>query len=700
MKNLSILLFALLACLNFCAGQPGTIPIAIGTPARLDHYLRRAEANGWSGSALVASGGKILLENGYGFADREAQKRQTAQTVFSVGSITKQFTAAAIMKLESIGKLHLDDPLSKYFPGAPADKSGITIHQLLTHSAGFRGALGDDYDNLNAEEFAKLALASELLQPPGKGYEYSNVGYSLLGIIVEKTSGTGYEKFLRENLWLPAGMTQTGYLLPKHQKDALAVGYQDGKRWGTALERPWSPDGPGWHLRANGGVLSTVGDMHRWYKALKNNVVLPKTATDLMFTPHVAEGPAGMSHYGYGWVVQDMDGKRLLWHNGGNGVYNANMSFLPDDDVCIVVSSNSNDKISDDIGMQLFAILSGKGEGLEEALAQRLSGSYRLPSGAVFNARIDENSNLTIFGTDGRAFRLFLADGSETPETMEPLARRTLALVENSRKGNCEDLAKALGVPLEEASNQSKTFWSEQEADLGAFRSAENFCTVARQKRGMVLAFVQLNFEKAAVFQMYVWKGDALLDMQLMQTPDKQFDHKEGLNFYAPNNDLNLVLEDKNPATLTLKTPKGDLVALRTGSLSKQAPGNQPVMVKEEGDYLNNPVTNHIFREISEKGAAHFSQNSQAILKNAGFDFDNDMQLLGVGERLMEAARWEEGIALYEVYTRLFPRIVVAWNQLGKCKKAMGDMPGARSAWEKSVSLRPNNNPAVNWLKE
>lgn len=482
MKKTSVFLPLLILLQSLVFAQPTASELS----TKLEAALQQAAAKGWSGSAIVSKGGAVLVEKGYGFADRETKRAQTAETVFSVGSITKQFTAAAIMKLESMGKLKLDDPLSKFFPEAPADKAGITIHQLLTHTGGFPGAIGDDYENVDAAQFARLAFAEPILDSPGQHYEYSNVGYSLLGIIVEKTSGMGYEKFLRDHLWLPAGMKHTGYLLPGFQKEKLATGYRDGQRWGTAMDRPWLSDGPGWHLRANGGVLSTVGDMQRWYSALKSNALLPKSATDKMFTPHVAEDPLGRSHYGYGWVVQELDGKRIIWHNGGNGVYNANMTFGPADDVCVVVSSNSNDYISDDIAMQLLGILWGK---------------------------------------------QFMPAEAEEP-------------------------------------------------------------------------------------------------------------------------------------------------------------------------YRNNPVTNAIFKEITERGAAYFLQNSDAVLKSAGFDFENDMQLLGVGERLEEAKKWDEGIALFEVYTRLFPRIVVAWNRLGKCRLAKGDKAGAKAAWEKSVALRPNGNPAAGWLRE
>ncbi len=532
-------------------------------PTQLDSYLQKAARNGWSGSALVASEGQILIEKGYGMADREAQKPQTAETVFSVGSITKQFTAAAIMKLEAMGKLSVEDLLSKYFPEAPEDKAAITLHQLLTHSAGFPPALGDDYENLNADQFAKLAFGSELVNAPGQEHLYSNVGYSLLGIIVEKVSGMGYEAFLREHLWLPAGMTRTGYLLPGFRKEELAVGYRNGERWGTAIDRPWLSDGPGWHLRANGGVLSTVGDMHRWYKALKDNTVLPKSATDKMFEPHIAEGPAELSFYGYGWVVQEMGGQKLIWHNGGNGVYNANMSFMPETNLCIVVSSNSNNKISDDIAMRLMEIMAGDASTLEEGVAERFNGEYRLPSGASFQMHIDENDRLRIKTTDKEAYRSLVAEGTEKAEETQLVAKRTLTMLENTRKGRYELFAEANGISPEEAENQAKIFWEEEEANFGKFQSAEEFCVVSRKERGLMLAFIKLQFEKKADYAMFVWEGEALADIRFMETPDKEFEHFEGMAFHAPSNDLTIVLSGKGKPSAILHLKEGEVKAKR-----------------------------------------------------------------------------------------------------------------------------------------
>jgi hypothetical protein len=160
---------------------------------RLREYLERLERLGFSGVVLAAKDGEILLEEGYGLADRETGREVTAQSVFTIGSITKQFTGAAIAKLAEEGKLSFDDKIEKYFEGVPPDKRAITIHQLLTHTAGFVDALGGDFDLKATDEWVLAeALASKLLFEPGSRHEYTNVGYSLLGMIVERASGLSY----------------------------------------------------------------------------------------------------------------------------------------------------------------------------------------------------------------------------------------------------------------------------------------------------------------------------------------------------------------------------------------------------------------------------------------------------------------------------------------------------------------------------
>src|SRR5262249_25703156 len=153
------------------------------------------------------------------------------ETVFSIGSITKQFTAAAILQLEMQGKLNVQDSISKYLPNVPKDKEAITLHHLLTHSAGLESDFGaTDYEPVTREPYIRRALAAKLRSVPGQRYHYANSGYSLLAAIVEIVSGQDYEAYLQENLFKPAGMTKTGYRLPQCKPEEFAQGYLRGKR--------------------------------------------------------------------------------------------------------------------------------------------------------------------------------------------------------------------------------------------------------------------------------------------------------------------------------------------------------------------------------------------------------------------------------------------------------------------------------------
>ncbi|HEV2845675.1 MAG TPA: serine hydrolase domain-containing protein, partial [Thermoanaerobaculia bacterium] len=353
----------------------------------LDRLMSRLEAFGFSGALLVARDGRIVLEKGYGFADREKGVPFTAGTVFDIGSITKQFTAAAIVKLEMEGKLKVTDPLSKHFEGVPEDKRGITLHHLLTHSAGLVDILGGDYEEMPRDRLVGEALASKLLWPPGTGYEYSNLGYSLLAIVVEKVSGQPYEAFLQERVLTPAGLTMTGYRGPKWDLAKLAHGYSRRGPWGTPLDHAWAPDGPWWNLRGNGGILSTVGELYKWHRALEGEAILSKEAKAKYQAPHVAEG--GGTHYGYGWsIAKTSRGTTLVSHNGGNGIFAADFHRYVDEGVVIAIGSSRSDFSSIATVPSISRLVFGadvqmppEPVKMEAKALERYLGSYALPSG-------------------------------------------------------------------------------------------------------------------------------------------------------------------------------------------------------------------------------------------------------------------------------------------------------------------------------
>jgi CubicO group peptidase (beta-lactamase class C family) len=311
--------------------------------AKLDRYL---VDSGFAGCALVAKDGRVLLEKGYGEADHERHVPFKKDTLVSIGSITKQFTAAAIVKLEMEKKLTVEDSITRFFPDAPEDKRSITIHQLLTHTAGLESDFAGDYDAVGRDDYVKRILASKLRSAPGKEHFYANAGYSLLGAIVEIASKEPYETYLAKHLFEPAGMRETGYRLPKWDKSRAPVGYRDGQRWGTMFDKPWADDGPYWALRANGGIESTLEDLWKWSRVLDDNGgenVLCAAAKKKMFTPHVAEGPGAESFYGYGWSISTAPwGKKVVEHNGGNGVFSADFRRYVDDGIVVITFSNDS----------------------------------------------------------------------------------------------------------------------------------------------------------------------------------------------------------------------------------------------------------------------------------------------------------------------------------------------------------------------
>jgi CubicO group peptidase (beta-lactamase class C family) len=330
-------------CLCFVAscavaglGSGASEPFAVETRA----YLGKLERLGFAGVVLVARKGEPLVADGYGLADRERSIRWTPGTVASIGSITKQFTASAVLALEEDGRLRVEDFITKYFEGVPEDKRGITVHQLLTHSSGIADLQdADDFDPIGREEFVRRAMAQPLAFPPGSGYTYSNAGYSLLGVIVEKLAGETWERYVRDRLFLPHSMYETGYVLASWGEGRFAQGYRGGTRWGVILERPMTPEGPYWVLRANGGVHSTVYDMLRWAEALRTGHALKPASLEKLWTPYVAD-PEG-SHYGYGWTIRSLpDGTKFVAHSGSNGIHYADFAIVPSSGIVVFLQTN------------------------------------------------------------------------------------------------------------------------------------------------------------------------------------------------------------------------------------------------------------------------------------------------------------------------------------------------------------------------
>jgi CubicO group peptidase (beta-lactamase class C family) len=432
-------------------------------------YLERLEKLGFAGVVLVAKGEMPLFAEGFGLADREHGVRWTPGTISDIGSITKQFTGAAILKFEEDGKLRVDDPITRYFPGVPAEKAGITLHQLLTHSSGLTDPDIGDFEPVPLDDYMKQVFARPLLFAPGNGYSYANANFSLLGAILEKLSGMSYETVLRERLFLPNGLYETGYDLPAWGESRFAQGYEaGGGRWGTFLERPKAADGPHWALRANGGIHTTVYDMLRWARALLSGRVLSPDSMKKYWAPHVSEG--GDSSYGYGWsITKAPDGTKIVTHNGGNGIYFADVAIVPDTGHVVFLMTNviaenrSANSLLEQLGLRFLAgqpypsipeIVE-----MTEAAVAAFAGAYRLPGDGGGYVLKTESQALFIEAQGQTAFDLLNSVRAAEPGRLEKVRRLTGQIVSGNMKGDFAPLFKAYGgeVPVE----RLKAGWAE-----------------------------------------------------------------------------------------------------------------------------------------------------------------------------------------------------------------------------------------------
>lgn len=334
-----------LAPITHCEANIGDTPEALAK--KIDTYLATIADKRFSGAVLVEYRGQIILSKGYGESDREQGIAYTPTTISDIGSVTKQFTAAAILKLEMQGKLSVDDKISKYFANVPEDKSDITIHDLLTMSAGLHtySDTKGDFEAVTEDGFIKIAMDQKPLSPVGKKWLYSNTSYSLLAILVERVSGKTYEEYLYQNIFQPAGMEHTGYSRLVYPKSNVAVGYVNGENWGRPTEKPWDEDAPYLHLKGNGGLLSTAEDLYKWHRALMRDEVLSAEVKRKYFHPHIETDKVGFTgHYAYGWFVETTTrGTKLIRHAGGNGATFAYLRRFVDDQAAIIVLSNDTD---------------------------------------------------------------------------------------------------------------------------------------------------------------------------------------------------------------------------------------------------------------------------------------------------------------------------------------------------------------------
>lgn len=337
----------------------------------------------FSGSVLVAKNGKVLFSEAYGLANIESARKNTTKTRFHLGSLSKQFTAAAILKLESEGRLSTDDPISKFLPDYPKPQADtVTIHHLLNHTSGIpslgqRSGLPDPPDRSNPttlNELIALFKGLPLQFTPGTRYRYNNSGYVLLAAIVEKASGQSYDSYLTTKLFAPTSMRSTSRIVDEKSARDVAIGYMG---YTPDLAKPKYVH-PSWFI-GSAGIYSTVDDLFRWDQALYSNAILPQAQLEKFFKAHVERGRPGR-HYAYGWFIDDVHGHRAINHGGTTEGFVCAYYRFPQDRLLIVVLSNYVPRIGIDIPDQLATQLSAAAFGVKYELPPEV---VKLPERAL-----------------------------------------------------------------------------------------------------------------------------------------------------------------------------------------------------------------------------------------------------------------------------------------------------------------------------
>lgn len=293
-------------------------------------------------SIAIVKGGRPLLIKGYGFADLENDVPATAETVYRIGSVTKQFTAAAILRLAEQGKLSLDDTLQRFLPAFPSQGHRVTIRHLLNHTSGIRSytSLGVRWQRVIRNDLAPdsmIALfASEPFDfKPGAQWRYNNSGYFLLGAIIEKLSGKSYGQYLQDEFFTPLGLTSTIYCDQAPIIKRRAQGYAPRPNGGFINAEPLSMTQP----YAAGSLCSSVGDLVKWTTALSSGKVVSPASYKLMTTPDTLNDGKPLT-YGFGLGTGMLGGHRQVSHNGGINGFVSELHYYPDDSVITVVLTN------------------------------------------------------------------------------------------------------------------------------------------------------------------------------------------------------------------------------------------------------------------------------------------------------------------------------------------------------------------------
>jgi CubicO group peptidase (beta-lactamase class C family) len=376
-------------------------------------------SQGPGASVIVAKGDKIIFTGGFGKANLELGVDNTADHVFEIGSITKQFTAVCILMLMEEGKLNLQDDITKFIKDYPTHGHKITIHHLLTHTSGIKSYtsmssfIEKARQDMNPDDLIDEFKNQPMDFAPGEKWLYNNSAYVILGHIIETISGGSYEDFVQKNIFDPLGMSSSYYGSHSRIIKNRAYGYQQRDEVVNAdylsLTLPYSA----------GSIMSTVGDLYKWQNAIKTNKLISAESLRLATMDHPLNN-GDNTDYGYGWGVNKINGSPTYEHSGGIFGYNSNAIYLPEEDVYVAVLANSDFISSGEISTRIAAHAIGKPYpeitekiSLEQSYLEKLVGIYDFEDKTIRTITLEEgqlmsqregSQKIPIHAIDNRTF--------------------------------------------------------------------------------------------------------------------------------------------------------------------------------------------------------------------------------------------------------------------------------------------------------
>ncbi len=519
----------------------------------ITEYLSRLEGVGYSGSVMVVQDDEVLVNEGYGLANIETGEANTADTIYTIGSITKLFTAISILQLHEAGTLDINAPISDYLPDVPADKADITIIQIMNMEGGLATdhTNGTDFDPMSREEALDAILNAELYALPGTEFNYSNSGYTLLAILIEMTGGQSYQDYIREHILNPLDMRHSGFRGEAFENVAYASNIFDD--YGTANDWDYS-----WVVVGNGGMVSNNADLYRFMQAVINYELVSQETT----RNWVDFGDAG------GWAATA---------GGGSSTdFNAAINMKPAENIYILNMTNDISFPGEHVNLFLEQIVEGLDVALapevieqpEDTILNSYAGDYQLASGGIIHILSGENGlRINASGQDA-VNALIPTHSSSLYERFEQHNQDSEAILEAISTDDFVPLANAFDIEISDEGHRE--FWSGLEAEHGTF---EGFTvlgsTISQFGIQELMTVIELNFSNNTSYMQLFWNEDnqivglffteqsELINQPLFPTGDSMF---TPYNVFVLNNPT---ITFDTGDSLSISSIHGELIAER-----------------------------------------------------------------------------------------------------------------------------------------